>query len=549
MLLGSLVGVLAGLASALLNAAVHALEHWRHGLSHEWWLFVLPGVGALLGILLQRKVFRDHAGHGVPDVIQSVTTGRGVLPRRLLFSRLVSSCLTVGLGGAAGLEGPIVVSGAAAGSLVARLFRLAELRRILLIACGTAGAIAGIFNAPLTGLIFSLEVILGEWKARNLVPTVTAAAVATQVSRMLMGNKIPFPRETLVHGFHDLPAFAVLGICCAGVGWVFVHVLKLAERRFAAIPLPSFVVAGLGGLLVGLLAWIQPDVMGEGYGLIRAYLHGDMSGGLTLVALILALRILATGLTLGSGGAGGVFAPSLVIGSSTGLLFGHLLSWLDPLQAFAAPRAYALVGMAGLVAAIMNAPLTGIFLVLEISGSYDLILPLMVCCLGGMLCWRLVYRGSIYTQSLISKGEFKPRGTEEQLLSEVTIDEILEPCLQIQAEMTLGEFISRHGDLPDDVFALVNGDGEYQGLLFLEDLRPYLFDTEMHTLITLTSVREAGLPVLHPDDPADRALQAFSQTRRRTLPVLHPAGEVCGTISKTGLFDLTRRELAAHQEV
>lgn len=549
MAFGALVGIFSGLAGVLLNTSVHAIEDWRHHLDNPYLLLVLPAIGALVGVFLQLRVFRDFSGHGVPDVIQSVTTGRGLLPKRMAFSRLVSSCLTVGSGGAAGLEGPIVVSGAALGSAVARWFHMPQRRRVLMIACGASGAIAGIFNAPLTGLIFSLEVILGEWKARNLVPTVTAAAVATQVSRSLMGDKIPFPRgEVIQHGTPDLPAFVLLGIICAYAGLLLTRILRLSGSWFEKTPIAPPLRAGLGGLGVGITAFFVPETMGEGYHLIDQYINNQFHGHWGLLAFLVALRFLTTALTLGSGGAGGVFAPSLFFGSSIGLLFGRFIAWLDPYQSFAVPSAYALVGMAGLVAGILSAPLTGIFLILEICGSYDLILPLMLCSLTSMLVSRYLAEGSIYTRDLIHAGTYRRRGSEIQVLADVSLSEVIEPCPLVTEDETLGDFIMKHGRDEPNVYALVDEKSRYLGLIFIEDIRPYLFDRALYPILTMASVADNSIPSLGQNATPDLAWLGFSRTKRDAIPVLDDHNQVIGVVTKASLFDSARREFSVQDE-
>lgn len=546
LLFGALVGILAGLASVALNVSVHLLQEWRNHFRGEWLLILLPGLGAGAGIFIQQRFFGDHSGHGVPDVIHSVTSGRGLLPRRMMLSRLVSSSLTVGFGGAAGLEGPIVAAGGALGSFVAQTFQFSQRRRCLMIACGTAGAIAGIFNAPLTGMIFSLEVILGEWKSRNLVPTVTAAAFAAQVSRMLMGHKIPFPREEITHSFPDLPAFILLGVVCAFTGRLMVKSLQTGESLFSKLNLSQPVRAGLGGLCVGLVAFWIPEAMGEGYESIRAYISNDHTSSLLLVAGLFLLRMITTSLTIGSGGAGGIFAPALFFGASVGLLFGTGIRALDPLVHFAEPGAYALVGMAGLVAGIMSAPLTGMFLILEICGSYDLILPLMLTTLVSMLVWRYLEEGSVYTKALIEAGTFRRRGSEVQLLADVEIAEVVSPCPLVYVDQTLGDLVQEHGSKPDRVFALADRDGVYQGLIFLDDLRAHLFEPSLYQLIAMAGIADRGVPTLGANATPDMAWLAFTGTNREALAVLDGADRVVGIVTKARLFDLLQKEVLVH---
>jgi CIC family chloride channel protein len=546
MLLGCLTGLGAGLAAIVLNLGVHSLEHWRHGLPSPPLLIVIPSIGAGLGIFIQRVLLRDRAAHGVPEVIESVRTGGGVLNRRMLFSRLISSCLTVGSGGAAGLEGPIVVSGASVGSAMGRLFHLPESRRVLLIACGTSGAIGAIFNAPITGLIFSLEVILGEWKARNLVPTITSAAVATQFARHVVGDKIPFSHEQLTTTPFDLPASMLLGLFCALLGWILVQSLSQAGKWFKRLPLGAPWVAALGGLGVGLIGALQPHAMGEGYPLIRALITQINAPPWQLILLLIVLRLLTTALTLGSGGSGGVFAPSLFFGSALGFLFGTSLNHSLFAQAFSSSGAYALLGMAGLVAAVMNAPLTGMFLVFEISDCYDLILPLMVCSLTAMIAYRLLERESIYTRDLHTPGVLRQRGSGLHILAGIEAKEWISHCPTLQDSSTLKDYVATFGEELPEVIALLGPGEQFRGLVFLQELKPILLNRDIHGVIFLESLLRRDAEPLRYPFRADLVLQQFRSTQAPALAVLDEKGQWMGIVQKEHLLHSLHQELLAN---
>lgn len=542
--MGALIGALSSLAVVLLQLAVHQAEHFRHLITQPLHLLLLPACGALLGIFLQRSLFGDKSAHGVPDVIRAVTTGHGILPRRMLVSRLVSSFFTVGSGGAAGLEGPIVVSGAAAGSFLARAFHMPEQRRSLLIACGSAGAVSGIFNAPLTGLVFSLEVILGEWKARNLVPTITSAAVATQVSRLLMGDKMPLPGGELEHFPMDLLGFSALGALCAVMGGILVAALRFSQQHFQKLPMPASLRAGLGGLGVGFIGMLVPQAMGEGYDLVHGFFLNQSSLSLPLVFVVLWLRMVTTPLTLGSGGAGGVFAPSIFLGSACGLLFGNTLRLFSS-TAFTHPGAYALGGAAALVAGVMVAPLTGIFLVLEISGSYELILPLMLCTLSSFIVSRMLNSGSIYTRDLIFAGLYKPRGSQEQLLAEADWDELLEPVPTLPHHIPLGELSLDLGGAR--VLAIMDAQGRFQGLVTAEHLLPAMTCETMKKIVTLGQLAKWVEPLRQSQTP-DQLLPAFHPAGNGFIPIVDDLGKVLGVVGKDRVFDFLRREIALGED-
>ncbi|MDH5752365.1 MAG: chloride channel protein, partial [Deltaproteobacteria bacterium] len=377
-MLAVLVGLASGLSAVVLSLSVHWIISLFQSMQGNWWLILFPALGAGLSALFLNYILKDKSGHGVPELIRSVSFGGGHVPFDMIYSRLISSFLTVGSGGSAGLEGPIAVSGGAIGSSLGRLFRFNERRRTLLLGYGVAGAVAAIFNAPLTGTVFALEVILGEWTALSILPTIIAAVSATQFSRLVLGNQVAFSHHVVSFGTLDLLAVVVLGVCTGILGVLFQNGLRTVEKVSHKAVKSVWVRAALGGLLVGLAGFFMPSILHDGYLAIQGFLSGLPGASLLWVGGFILLKYLASCITLGSGGSGGVFAPSLVLGSGVGYGFGVSLKTLFPLAAWSLPSAFSLVGMAGMVAGLMHAPLTGMFLVLEITGGYEMVLPLML---------------------------------------------------------------------------------------------------------------------------------------------------------------------------
>ncbi len=376
--LAGVVGMCSGLAAVALNRALHLLGEISHGLHHHWWAFLLPAVGATLSALFLNSLLKERAGHGVPEVVYAVSRYGGLLRFRSSFSRLISSCLTIGSGGSAGPEAPVVMSGAALGSNIAKFFSLRDRQRITLVGCGAAGAIGAIFNAPIAGLVFTIEVILGEWRAFNIIPIAIASVAGTEVSRLLQGNQIPFEHQQFSIGLPDIGASFGIVIFTTIVSVGLGRFLKSMHHIASGTNLPGWLRPAVGGIAVGVIGIYLPLVLGEGYTSIQSMIQSSFAPGLTIVVVAVIAKMAATAFTLGWGGSGGIFAPSLMVGSLLGLVYYRMLSWIVPVGVFAEEGCFALLGMAGLVSGILQAPLTAIFLVVEITGSYEVILPLII---------------------------------------------------------------------------------------------------------------------------------------------------------------------------
>ena len=541
------VGLASGLSAVVLNVAVHRVIGVMERFQGSWWLIGLPALGAALSAFFLHNLLRDRAGHGVPELIRASSFGGGAVRPDMIYSRLVSSFLTVGSGGSAGLEGPIAVSGGAIGSNIGRLFRFNERRRTLLLGYGVAGAVAAIFNAPLTGTVFALEVILGEWSALSVLPTIIAAVSATQFSRLVLGNQIAFPHEVFSFHTFDLLACVGLGLVTGLLGVGFQHALPAVERLSRRLVKRRWLRAGLGGLAVGLLGFAMPEVLHDGYLAIQGFLQDAPGQALLGVGLFIALKFAASSLTLGSGGSGGVFAPSLALGSATGHGFGQVLHAVFPAAPFASPATFALVGMAGMVAGLMHAPLTGMFLVMEITRGYTLVLPLMLVSVTAMLTSYYFEAGSVYTRELIDRGELARRGSDRYLLQTMEPRELVDrEDIVLHESMLLGEFVEIFKHAKRNIFPVVDAKTRtWQGVVYLDDLRPYLFDDTLYSIMTMGSVLHTDLPTIDARETALSAIQKFESSGAWSLPVIE-RGRFLGMMSKSTLFDRYRRELIVH---
>ena len=535
------IGLVCGILAVGLNWSVHSLRLFITELDLGWRAIFFPALGAGIAIFLVRSLMHDSAGHGVSDVIKAMAMGSEALRRRMIYSRFFGSLLTVGSGGSTGLEGPIVSIGGALGSALGRWLDMNERHKKLLVGYGAAGAVAGIFNAPLTGLIFSLEIIIGEWTYLTILPTIIAAVSATEVSRLIMGNKIAFTQEIAGFSIASLLACFALGALTGIISILFARSLLLWEKFFSKISLHLWIRATIGGLSVGVIGYFMPEVLSEGYSVTQVFLTDTIRPELGFVLLFVLLKFLACGITLGSGGVGGVFAPSLVIGSGVGLAFGMILHLL-PLNGVAEDAAFALAGMAGMVAGVMHGPLTGIFLVMEATSGYSMILPLMLTASSAMVVSSFFEIGSVYTQELIKQGSLIKRGTDRYLLHHLNIVDILDKdFITIRENLLLRDFIDEFKKARRNYFPVLNEEKECVGVVFLDDIRPHLFETNLYDLVTMGSVMR-NLPVISLNEPISAALDKFETSKVWSLPVVE-GDRFLGMLSKSTLFDHYRREL------
>ncbi len=544
-LIAAVVGICAGLAALALNRSIETMFEWLHPFRPHPWAILLPAAGAALSAFFLDHITREGPGHGVPEVIDSVSRHGGLLRFRAAFSRLVSSCLTIGSGGSAGPEAPVVMSGAAIGSNIAQFFSLNDRQRSTLVGCGAAGAIAAIFNAPIAGMVFSVEVILGEWKASNIIPIAISAVAGTELSRALQGNQIAFSNP----GFHvsaiDIFACIGLAVLTAAVSILLTRALKTMHRtagRFARFPRWSR--AAFGGLAVGAMALYFPMVLGEGYHSIRTMIEGAYPAGLGLVAAAVFAKVLATSLTLGWGGSGGIFAPCLVIGSFAGVSYYRLLDWLWPAASFTAEGGYALLGMAGMISGILQAPLTGMFLIVEITNSYDVILPLIVVSAISTAACHYVEPVSFYFKDLVAKGRLLRPGTDERVLADLSIHELVEKdCTVVAQYMLLRDFVNILTSSRRNYFPVEDETtGRFLGLIHLDDIRPYLFNAGMYDAVFVGQIMKTDVDTVHPDDDLAQVLDRMDTHRLFSLPVVAD-GRFVGMISKATLLDQYRKEL------
>jgi CIC family chloride channel protein len=543
-LAGTFVGVCSGLAAVALNRALLAMLSWLAPYRQYGWAFLLPAAGAALSSLFLNKIVKEGAGHGVPEVIYSVSRYGGLLRLRSSFSRLISSFLTIGSGGSAGPEAPVVMSGSAIGSNIARLFNLNDRQRVVLVGCGASGAISAIFNAPIAGMIFSMEVILGEWAAANLIPIAIAAVAGTQVSHFLLGKQMPFTHRLFDINPVDILACIGLALFTAAASILLTRTIRAVHHRSDQFRIPVWLKAALGGCAVGLIGLRMPMVLGEGYHAIETMIAGHFADGIALVCLAGLAKILATSLTLGSGGSGGIFAPCLVIGSFAGLTYHRLLVYVWPQVGWVPEGCFALLGMAGMVSGILQAPLTGIFLIVEITGGYEVILPLIVVSATSTTLCHYVEPASFYLKDLVERGQLMRPGTDARVLADLEVHELLETdCITVSATMLLRDFVDIVKRSNRNLFPVEDETtGRFVGMVYIADVRPYLFDPLMYDAVLVGQLMNTQVETVAPDEEVAEVLSRMDASNLYNMPVVSN-GRFIGVVSKSSLLDQYRKEL------
>lgn len=484
LLLAALVGLGAGLISVLFYYTIEYAGEWfaYHGRlataftdadsdANRWLIPVIGAAGGIVIGLMAHFWAPEVRGGGVPNVMEAVARRGGRLRGRVVPLKSIATSIAIGTGGSAGREGPIVQIGGAFGSVIGQWCRLPETHIRTLVSCGVAAGISATFNAPLAGSLFALEVILGEFTAKMFSRVVIAAALADVTTWSLLGNHPGFtvPPYQLVSLF-ELSFYAILGLVCAGVAWIYMQSLHRVDEWFERITfMPVWAKPALGGFLFGLVGWVLPQTLGSGYSTINAALHGRMLFGLLVVLMV--AKIVSTALTVGSGSSGGVFTPGLYVGAMVGGAFGSLVhqSWPD---VTAGAGAYALVGMGAVFAGASQAPLASILMLFELTRDYRIIVPLMVACVISSLVFNSMSRETIYTIKLAKRGVRLRAGKDMGVLRDVLVGEAMTPRVDtVRSDATVGELVGLMQATRHSAFPVMDASRRLVGVVTLDDIR------------------------------------------------------------------------------
>ncbi len=554
------VALVIGLIGGFGAIAVRAMIKWVSSLSFSgtgtvlanivaspWYVKLLaPAVGGCVVGPLIYFLAREAKGHGVPEVMQSILLRGGAIRPRVAFVKALASSITIGSGGSVGREGPIVQIGASLGSSMGQFFRVSSQRMKTFVGCGAAAGIAAAFNAPVAGALFAVEIILGDFGLTQFSPIVISSVMATVVSHQFEGNFAAFqvPKYQLKSPY-ELAFYFVLAMICAVIAVVFTKVLYYLEDFFEKkVKVPEYLHPLIGGILIGAMALFFPQVMGVGYDTINDALHGNLVW--YLAALLILFKILATSITLGSGGSGGIFAPSLFLGAMAGCFFGTIVHYFFP-DITASPGAYALVAMGGLVAGATHAPITAIIIVFELTSEYQIILPLMITCIISTILSQRIMRESIYTLKLVQRNIHIKNGAETNIMKSIFVKDVFTHHVEpIAAGATFDQVVNHLVSGRDPYAPVLDSRGNMMGMIYLQDLKDHLFDREMlQNVLIARDIARTDIVTASPDDDCQKVLDILSQRRLDGVAVTEGGAgkKILGMIWRRDILDAYNKEI------
>lgn len=525
------VGVLAALGYALLRTSLEQVEAYFFGPLHSllsidqggWHriaIILLPVLGIACLIPLMLLFPGDVGGYGLPRFLEIVNLRGGVIRARNIFITIVAPALTIGSGGSAGLEGPIAQLGGAIGSNVGQTFGVSGTKMRLMVASGVAAGIAAVFNAPMAGVMFAIEIVLlGDFEIHHFTPLVIAAGVATASARMVFGNELMFDIPPYVlASYWELLLYAGLGVVVGVLAVLNIKIFYGIWDLFETSRLPRLARPVVGAALVGCIGIGFPQVMGGGYHHISEAMHGELPW--LLMAVLPLFKMVTTAITLGSGGAGGIFAPAMVIGTMVGGAYGALVHYLWP--GIAAPvGAYALVGLGSFLAAVAHAPLTAMFLLFEITNSHEIVLPVLFASVIGTIIARLFYSESIDTEALSRKGVELKVGRELTAMNALTVVHVMhDDFTWVPESLDLHSLAQRFATSPWIYFPVLDGGERMVGIISLNDIRTVLTEEELARLVVVADLMTREVITVHPDDTLNRAMEQFGRKDIEQMPVV-----------------------------
>ncbi len=552
------IGIMGGFGAVFFRFAIRFFEgvffgSWQYSLDYAlhlpWYIKLLaPAAGGLIVGPIVFYFAREARGHGVPEVMESVVLRGGAIRPRVMVAKVTASAVCIGSGGSVGREGPIVQIGSAIGSTVGQVLKVAGSQLRTLVACGTAAGIAATFNAPIAGALFAMEVILSDFGISQFSPIVVSSVAATVVSRRFLGDFSAFiiPHYELISVYEMVP-YVLLGILAAMVALGFIHILYKTEDLFEEIPIPSLLKPIIGGLLIGTIGIFFPHIFGVGYDTITLALNGRLTWYFLLFLVL--LKLVATSVTIGSGGSGGIFAPSLFLGANLGGFIGTIVHSLFP-SITATPGAYALVGMGAVAAGAMHAPITAILIIFELTDDYRIILPLMISCIISVLITTRLKKDSIYTLKLSRRGINLSQGQEVNVLHSLHVSDVIsEDVERVPENARFSNLMDLIVTSPHPNFFVVDQQNHLLGIISIHDIRRVIYESEV--LQTLLIARDIMTPSSHyftPDDTLDIVMKAFGEMNVDELPVVNNELEkkLIGTISKNDVIAIYNREVLKH---
>ena len=565
LLLSLVVGILCGLAAVLLKLSIErihsALTSWfGEGDGYNFLYLIYPGIGMLISLLFVKYIVRDNIGHGVTKVLLAVSKNESKIRPHNMWTSLVASSVTIGFGGSVGAEAPIVYTGAAIGSNLGRYMGLSYKNITILLGCGAAGAVAGIFKAPLAGVLFTLEILLFNISMSSILPLLISTVSATVVSYIFLGSEAVFASELVPFSMQNIPFYIVLGLFCAACSVYFTRCTLWLEDRIKSVKSP-YLRWGVSAAGLGLLIFLFPPLYGEGYGTVNEMLACNSINydGQTILApilkiawavpifflIVLILKVFSMSFTNAGGGVGGTFGPTLFIGALAGFVVARTLNLILGGSSLSVPEQnFVLVGMAGLMAGVMQAPMTAIFLIAEISGGYELFIPLIITATIAFGVTRIFESYSIYTKRIAKRGELLTHDSDQAVLTLLKVNDLIETDFNpVRIDDTFGKLLDTVSGSRRNIFPVVDKAGKFQGYVLLDDIRPDMFKTELYATQHVFNYMKSAPAYVYRDEKMDSVMAKFEKTGAWNLPVVTEERKYVGFVSKSKIFSAYRTQL------
>jgi len=556
-----LVGLSAGIAAITLKSFVHlifTLATYKPLVSLRYLYLVLPTFGFFLTVWAVKKILKGKLEKGLPPIHYAIAKKSSIVPREQMYAQVLTSSLTVGLGGSAGLEAPIVITGAAFGSNYAKIYKLDYKDRTLLLACGVAAGIGAAFNAPIAGVLFALEVLLLDIGISAFTPLIIAAATGALTSKIFLNEEIlfSFPQSS-EFDYYNVPFYVLLGLLTGLLAVYHQRMFLRFEHKFAQLKIGAYKKVFLAGAMLAILILFFPSLFGEGYKSIKvlasansdrlfenSILHDFMDNQwliLLLIVLTMLLKVFATAITLGSGGNGGNFAPSLFVGAYAGFVFSRFINLTELTKL---PESnFTLVGMAGVLSGLYHAPLTALFLIAEITGGYNLLIPLMIVSSISYAISKHFEKFSMDAKKLASSGLMFTNDKDKNILTTISTSRLVETdFVKIFPTQTLGEFVKIISSSKRNIFPVVNEKDKLLGIIILDNVREIIFKTELYDKVLVKELMSMPTELLAPFEPMESVMKKFDETGAWNLPVIND-GVYVGFISKSSIFSNYRNKL------